>query len=182
MLRALGAAVIDADVLAREVVAPGSEGLQEVAAAFGPGVLDAGGALDRKKLAAVVFADAAARKRLEGITHPRIAAAAQQRAAAAGAAGHRVAFYEAALLVENGTYRGLDGLVVVVVAPEAEQVRRVMARDGCTEAQARARIAAQVPAAERLKVATHVIDNSGDEAATRAQVQALWDALQRAGD
>jgi len=181
MLRALGAAVIDADALAREVVAPGSGGLREVAEAFGPGVVDAEGALDRKKLAAVVFADAAARRRLEAITHPRIAAAARQRAAEAEAAGHRVAFYEAALLVENGTYRGLDGLVVVV-APEAEQVRRVMARDGCTEAEARARLAAQLPAAEKVKVATHVIDNSGGEAATRAQVQALWDALQRAGE
>ncbi len=181
MLRELGAPVIDADALAREVVAPGSEGLAEVVRAFGAEVLDPSGALDRKKLGAIVFADPARRRRLEGITHPRIAAEAMRRAAALGAEGHAVAFYEAALLVENGSHAGLAGLVVVS-APENVQVRRVRERDGTTEAEARARLAAQLPLAEKLRVATHVIDNAGDLGATRAQVEALWRRLRTEGE
>jgi dephospho-CoA kinase len=177
MLRELGAPVIDADALAREVVAPGTDGLAEVARAFGPEVLDASGALDRKKLGAIVFADPAARQRLEGITHPRIAAESARRLAALAAAGEHVAFYEAALLVEKGTHAGLAGLVVVS-APEDAQVARVRARDGATEAEARARLAAQLPLAQKLAAATHVIDNGGDRDATRAQVERLWAAVQ----
>jgi len=177
MLRALGAPVIDADALARDVVAPGTDGLAEVVRAFGPGVLDASGALDRKKLGAIVFADPAARQRLEAITHPRIAAESARQLAALAAAGERVAFYEAALLVEKGTHAGLAGLVVVSV-PQDVQRARVRARDGATEEEARARLAAQLPLADKLAVATHVIDNAGDRAATRAQVERLWATLQ----
>jgi dephospho-CoA kinase len=158
--RARGVPVIDADELAREVVAPGSEGLREVVAAFGPGVLAADGGLDRKAVARLVFADAAARKRLEGITHPRITGLSMQRAAALADRGEPLACYEAALIVENGAADAFRPLVVVA-CPEEVQVARVRARDGATEDEARARIRAQKPLAEKVALADVVIDTSG---------------------
>jgi dephospho-CoA kinase len=168
--------VIDADQLAREVVAPGSEGLAAVARRFGEGILDEGGALDRKKLAAVVFSDEEARRDLERITHPRIAAASQRRIAELAAAGAEVAIYEAALIVENNLHQNLAALIVVAVDEET-QIARLMARDGIDEAAARARVAAQLPLADKIAVADHVIDNSGDLAATERQVDEIWYAL-----
>jgi dephospho-CoA kinase len=176
LLRARGAPVIDADQLAREVVAPGSEGLAAITRRFGDDILDAGGALDRKKLAAIVFSDEDARRDLERITHPRIAAASQRRIAELGAAGAEVAIYEAALIVENNLHRDLAALIVVAVDEET-QIARLMARDGIDEAAARARVAAQLPLADKVAVADHVIDNSGDLAATERQVAEIWYAL-----
>jgi len=158
--RARGVPVIDADELAREVVAPGSEGLREVVAAFGAGVLAEDGSLDRKAVARVVFADGAARKRLEGITHPRITGLSMQRAAALAERGEPLACYEAALIVENGVADAFRPLVVVA-CPEDVQVARVRARDGATEDEARARIRAQRPLAEKVALADFVIDTSG---------------------
>ena len=166
-----GVPVVDADQLAREVVAPGRPALADIATAW-PQVIAADGALDRKSLGALVFGDPAARARLEAITHPRIKALARDRVAALAAQGHKLAFYEASLLVESGQHGDFDGLVVVQASPE-NQLRRAMARDGFTAAEARARIAAQLPLAEKVRVASAVIDNDGDLDATRAQVTAL---------
>jgi dephospho-CoA kinase len=177
LLRQRGAAVIDADQLARQVVEPGQPALADIAARFGAEMLTASGQLDRKKLAAVVFADRQARLDLEGITHPRIAAAGQAEIARCVAAGAAIVFYEAPLIVENGLHRAMNALIVVAVAPEV-QVQRLMARDRSTEGAARARIAAQLPLEQKLAVATWVIDNSGDEAALDAEVARLVAAIE----
>ena len=176
MLRALGAPVVDADALAHQVLQPGTPAAAEVVRAFGPGVVAADGRIDRKRLGAIVFRDRARLAELEAITHPRIAEAARAEIAAHGAAGARVVIYEAALLVEKRLHEGLDGLIVVAVAPEV-QVARVQRRDGLDEAAARARLAAQLPLAAKLAVADHVIDNSGSSEETRAQVERLWREL-----
>jgi dephospho-CoA kinase len=177
MLRELGAHVIDADQVARDVVAPGTPALAEIQARFGPAVLHEDGALDRKKLGAIVFADPDARRALERITHPRIAAATQQEIARLAAAGVDPVIYDAALIVENRLYTWMQGLIVVSVPPEM-QVARLMIRDDIDEPAAQARIAAQLSLAEKVAVATHVIDNSGTRADTEAQVRALWERLQ----
>ncbi len=178
MLRELGAHVIDADQVARDVVAPGTPALAEIQARFGPAVLQGDGALDRKSLGAIVFADPEARRALERITHPRIAAATQQEIARLAATGVDPVIYDAALIVENRLYTWMQGLIVVSVPPEV-QVARLMIRDDIDEAAAQARIAAQLPVAEKVAVATHVIDNSGTRADTKAQVRALWERLQQ---
>jgi dephospho-CoA kinase len=177
--RHLGLDVIDADQVARDVVAPGTPALAEIAARFGPEVLQPDGALDRKKLGAIVFADRDARRALERITHPRIAAATQQEIARLTAAGVDPVIYDAALIVENRLYTWMQGLIVVTVPPET-QVARLMIRDDIDEPAAQARIAAQLPLADKVAVATHVIDNGGTRAQTEAQVRALWARLQGA--
>src|SRR6188768_25694 len=162
-----GVPVMDADVLARDVVAPGQPAAADIAA---------DGHIDRKRLGAIVFSDPAARARLEAITHPRIQELSRARAAALAAAGHKFALYEASLLVESGRWRELDGLIVVTASP-ATQVARVVRRDGVSEDQARARLRAQLPQEDKLRLATHVIDNDGDLAATEAQVDRVLAAL-----
>lgn len=171
-----GVPVIDADVVARDVVARGTDGLREVVAAFGDGVLATDGTLDRKALAALVFADQAKRKRLETITHPRIGAESMRRLGAALATGVPYALYEAALLVENGSYRMFAALVLVA-ASDSAQLARLMARDEITEAEARARLAAQLPLAEKRRVADYVIENDGDLDALRAHTRELHSTL-----
>lgn len=170
-IAALGVPVIDADQVARWIMAPGEPAHAEIAGAF-PDVLAADGTIDRKRLAAQVFADSAARMKLEAITHPRIAERVWQEADRLAAAGHRLAFYEASLLVETGRHHEFDGLVVVTASPE-QQLARATARDGTTRAAVEARMRAQLPLAEKLKVATAVIDNDGDLAETQRQVEAL---------
>ncbi|HJX63928.1 MAG TPA: dephospho-CoA kinase [Polyangia bacterium] len=179
MIRDLGVPVIDADLLARQVVEPGQPAHAEIVAAW-PDVIDQGGAIDRKKLAERIFAAPASRAHLEAITHPRITERALQQADELRRQGLPLAFLEAALLVEAGLHRRLDGLVLVV-ASEEQQVSRVMARDGCSRSQALARLQAQLPLEEKLRAATEVIDNSGDEAATQRQVAALVRRLLAAG-
>lgn len=171
LLAARGVPVLDADALARAVVEPGQPAHAEIARLF-PEVIDAAGAIDRQRLGTRVFADPAARLALERITHPRIQAAADEAARALEAAGHTLAFYEASLLVEAGRHRDFDGLVVVC-AGEETQVARAMARSGMTREEVVARMRAQLPLAEKRRVATHVIDNDGDLAATERQVEAL---------
>lgn len=170
--RARGLPVLDADRIAREVVEPGTSGLSAIVEAFGAGVLAPDGSLDRKALAAVVFADPAQRRRLDALVHPRIAARTAQLAAELEARGERLACYEAALLVENGLAEAFRPLVVVAL-PEAQQLERARLRDGSTEAEARARLASQRPLADKLALADVVIDTSGtreevDERADRA--------------
>jgi len=170
-----GVPVLDADVLAREAVEPGRPAFAEIARVW-PGVVAPDGHIDRKRLGAIVFADPAARARLEAILHPQIAALARGRAADLARAGHRLAFYEASLLVETGRYRELDGLVVVD-APDEQRIARVAARSGLTADEVRARIAAQLPMADKRRVATHVIENDGDLASLDAKVATMLKAL-----
>jgi dephospho-CoA kinase len=174
-LRQRGLPVIDADALAREVVAPGSPGLAEVVAAFGGGVLR-DGALDRARVASLVFADPAARQRLEAITHPRIQALRDRRVAELAAAGEPLACYEVPLLFERGLEASLRP-VVVVSAPEAAQIERARRRDQATEAMVRARLAAQLPLSEKVARADHVIDNSGSIADTEAATDRVLRAI-----
>jgi dephospho-CoA kinase len=159
-LRARGVPVIDADVLAREVVLPGTDGHREVVEAFGAGVLAEDGTIDRKALGALVFADDAKRLRLMAITHPRIGALTARRAQELAAKGERMACYDAALLVENGVEDAFRPLVVVA-APEELQVARIVARDGVSEEEARARVLAQMPLEKKIAVADYVIHNAG---------------------
>jgi dephospho-CoA kinase len=166
-LRARGVPVIDADELAREVVAPGTDGLRAVVEAFGPETLAPDGTLDRKAVARVAFADPTARKRLEGITHPRITKLTMERAAELGRAGEPLGCYEAALIVENGVADAFRPLVVVA-CPEEAQIARLLER-GATREDAVARVRAQKPLAEKVAVADLVIDTTGtlDETARR---------------
>jgi dephospho-CoA kinase len=170
-----GVPVIDADQVARDVVAPGSEGLSQVANRF-PGVLAPDGSLDRRALAARVFDDAQERAALNAILHPRIGHEVKRRLDALAAQGKAFAIYEAALIVENGLQHGLDG-VVVVTAPVEEQLRRLRLRDGMSEAEARARIAAQLPQREKIACADFVVENTGAPELLRAQVARVIDAL-----
>jgi dephospho-CoA kinase len=171
MLRALGASVLDADEVAREVVEPGSEGLAEVAARF-PGVV-AQGRLDRKALAARIFGNETERLALNAITHPRIQAMVMQRTAALHEQGVDVVVYDAALLIENRLHEAMDGVILVVSSPSV-QLERLMKRDGLSEADARARIGSQMPLDEKRKVARWIVDNSGSLDETRAQVGKVW--------
>jgi dephospho-CoA kinase len=177
LFAARGVPVVDADALAREVVVPGAPANADIAAAW-PEAIAADGTIDRKRLGDIVFKDATARARLEAILHPRIAAAAAARLAALAAEGHRLALYEATLLVESGRWREFDGLIVVTASNET-QIARAMARDQLSRSQAEARLRAQLPTGDKVRVATHVIDNDGSRAATEAQVDALLARLRQ---
>jgi len=168
LLREAGVAVIDADVLAREAVAKGSAGLTAVVGRFGEGVLDDDGNLDRKKLGAIVFHDDAARRDLNAIVHPEVARLAMERLAALRDAGTDVAVYEVPLLFENGLDAMMD-TTILVACPDDVQRARIMARDGLSDADARARTAAQMPLAEKRRRAKHVIENDADLATLRAR-------------
>jgi dephospho-CoA kinase len=176
--RARGVPVLDADVSARRVVEPGSEGLAAVTAAFGADLLDAQGALDRKALAARVFRDEAARRQLEGILHPRIQKLMLTWKAELEARGVPIACYEAPLLVEVGLADVLRPLVVVSARPE-EQIRRAMERDGLAEDAARARLLAQLPLEKKAERADFVIENAGSREALIARADEVLDAVLR---
>lgn len=166
----LGVAIHDADVAAREVVAPGEPALADIEAAFGSGVLDRDGALDRRAMRARVFADPTARKRLEAIIHPRVRAWLRRRVHADRGAYCIVAI---PLLVENRHDYAWVDRVLVVDAPESVQLERLVQRDGITPAAARQMLAAQATRRERLAIADDVIVNVGPEAALDAKVAAL---------
>jgi dephospho-CoA kinase len=174
LLAARGAVIIDADVLARDVVAQGAPLLDEVADRFGPSVLAADGSLDRAALGRVVFADPAARRDLEALIHPAVRrrAAELESAAPAGA----VVVHIIPLLVETGQSDRFD-LVVVVDADESTQLARIRTRDGLDAGAGHARIAAQATRDHRLAAADVVIDNSGTRAHLEAQVSRLWQGL-----
>ena len=169
MFREAGVPIIDADELARAVVEPGQPALAEIAQRF-PGTVGPDGRLDRAKLGARIFADAAERAALGAITHPRIQALAMERTAALAERGEPAAIYDAALLIENGLQRGLDGVILVACPPEV-QLARLMSRNGLSEAQARERIGSQMPLEQKRPFATWVVDNGGSLEATRAQVE-----------
>jgi dephospho-CoA kinase len=165
-----GAVVVDADVIAREVVAPGTPGLAAIVEAFGPTVLAADGSLDRPGLAAVVFADPEARRRLDGIVHPLVRARAGELEAAAPA--DAVVVHDVPLLAETGQGSSYD-LVVVVEADPAVRVARLVQR-GLTADDARARIAVQATDEQRRAIADVVLDNSGTPEQLAGQVERLW--------
>jgi len=177
MLRGLGAEIIDADQLARQVVEPGEPAWREIVEKFGRDVLNPDGTLDRKKLGAIVFANPEQRKRLEAITHPAIRARVKARVdelAARGFAG--IVFYDAAILIEALGHQDMDR-IVVVMTDEPTQVARLRGRDGADEAEGRRKIASQMPLAEKAKLADYVIDNSGDREATDEQVRRVFATL-----
>lgn len=177
MFAHLGARIIDADLLAREVVMPGQLAHARIVEEFGPQVVQEDGSLDRKALGAVVFADPARRRRLEEITHPAIGAR-QERILSVldEEAFEGVVIWDAALLFEGGGVAKMDRVVVVYADPETER-RRLMERDGLSDADARARIGSQMPVADKAKLANHVIDNSGTREETERQVRAVYGAL-----
>jgi len=169
-----GAVVIDADLLAREVVAPGTPGLAEILIAFGPDVVDAKGGLDRTAMGRRVFEDAAARERLEAIIHPRVRARAAE--IESHTADDAVVVHDIPLLVETGQEGQFDA-VVVVDCPPAVQVDRLVTQRGMSRVEAQSRVAAQASREERLAVADHVIDNYGAFEQLRAAVDQLWATL-----
>jgi dephospho-CoA kinase len=179
MFRRLGGVIIDADLLAREVVEPGEPALAQIAAEFGPEVLQADGTIDRKKLGAVVFADPARRKRLEEITHPAIRArflACLAELEAQGFAG--IVLWDAPVMIESGGYKNMDKLVVVAT-DEDTQAARLRARDGLDAVEATRKIRSQMSVAEKAKLADYVIDNAGVSTATEARVREVHAALLR---
>lgn len=159
--RDLGVEIVDADQVARDVALPGTPGLRAIVEEFGEEVLDESGALDRKKLGSIVFNDETKRAKLEAITHPLIAAEGMRRIMALQASESPYILYEAALLVEGGTYRNFAGLIVVTTT-EDRQLKLLMERDGAGRDDALARIRSQLALSEKEKVADWVIRNTGD--------------------
>ena len=174
ILAELGAVVIDADAIAREVVAQGTPGLEAVVAEFGPGLLTPGGDLDRPAMGALVFADAGARKRLEAIIHPLVHRRSAELEAAAEA--DAVVVHDIPLLAEVGRAGSFDA-VIVVDAPTEVQVARMVGDRGWTREDAESRIAAQASREDRLSIATHVVDNTGSLDDLRRRVEDVYAEL-----
>jgi dephospho-CoA kinase len=173
----LGACVVDADELARQVSAPGGSAHDRIVARFGREILRDDGAIDRERLARRVFTDRVTREALNAIVHPEVRAeASRQIARCAEERTARVAVFDAALLVETGYYRELDRLVVLRCSAETQR-RRLERRDRFCAEDAAARIAAQAPLDQKLAVADYVIDTDGDLELTRAQTKRVWQAL-----
>jgi len=172
----LGVPTIDADKLARDAVADGSPGLKAVISRFGHGVLDDTGALDRRKLGSIVFQDSVARRDLEDIIHPAVRRAIDDWFASLANKTPRFAIADIPLLFETGRHREFDVVIVAECAPST-QITRVMARDGVSESDARARVAAQMPIEEKVRRADHVINTDGSFEETNRQVRRVFDAL-----
>jgi dephospho-CoA kinase len=172
MLEKRGAVVFDADVLARQAVAPGTPGFDQVVERFGPNVLAPGGGLDREALASIVFSDPAARRDLEGIVHPEV-----RRMFAEGCEEYRdsdrVVVFSAPLLVETGMHTAFDRLIVVS-APVATQIERLMRDRGMAERDVQARIAAQLPLEAKAEVADILVDNEETLEDLERRVERVW--------
>jgi dephospho-CoA kinase len=178
--RELGAFHIDADRIAHDLLAPGGAAERDVIGRFGASILGADGAIDRKALAAIVFADPRALADLNALVHPRVRAEIGRRIAEneSGESPAPVALVDAALLVENGIHHDLDALVVVSCNEET-QIARAVARGGLTAGEAAARVGAQAPLARKLAAADFVIDNEGATDETKRQVRGVWDELRK---
>jgi dephospho-CoA kinase len=177
LLAGFGAQVIDADRLAHAAVAPGAPAFEGVLAHFGRGILAPDGAIDRRRLADIVFGDPAERKRLEAIVHPRVKEATDRRLAEISRSlPQAVVILDVPLLFESGMDAGLAEVIVVWV-PEAVQVARLIARDRLTAEAALSRIRAQMPLERKKALATALIDNTGPLADTRHQARQVYDAL-----
>lgn len=181
MFAELGAEVIDADRLAREAVEDQSPGFLAVVERFGPEILDEHGALDRRKLGSIVFRDPEARRDLNAIVHPRVAALAMEKIAAFAERGAKVVVYDVPLFFENQLERMIPEVVVVSVSPGTQRAR-VADRDRLSAEEIEHRIAAQMPLAEKVKRATWVIENDGSLESTRAQVGTVFESWVNEGE
>lgn len=182
ILERLGAVIINADKLARETVAPGEPAYFAIVAEFGEGILNSDRTLDRQAIGKIVFADPAARRRLERITHPAIAHLAEKKLAALREAGTPVVIYMAPLLIEAGVTSRVDEVWVVYVDQET-QVARLMQRDGISHTEALQRLAAQMPMTEKCAYGKVVIENRGTPEELERQVRDIWEKeILRGGD
>jgi len=174
-----GAHLIDADVLAREAVAPGKPALRKIAETFGREMLRPDGTLDRDCLGKVVFGDPKQLEKLNALVHPYVAAAQEQRSREiTGKDPHAVIIYDAALLIEAGAHTRMDK-IIVVTADAQTQLARLKARDNLSTEEAKRRIAAQMPLAEKVKLADYVIDGTLLLEQLRNEVQRIYDELKR---
>lgn len=180
LLQELGVAVVKGDEVGRQVVAKDSDGLAAIVSAFGEDILDSSGALDRRKLGALVFNDAAKRRQLEEIMHPLVKQRSRAIFEELTRNGVPIIVYESALLFETQRHHEMQG-TIVVSASAAQRVARVQQRDGSTAEEVHARIRAQMPEAEKCRLADYVLDNNGDLQDLRCQVQALVATLRQAG-
>lgn len=176
MLNQLGADIIDADCIAREIVEPGQKAWEQIAACFGKTILLPDGAIDRKKLGSIVFADEKKRRKLEEITHPEIRRRIQEKLDGLQKAGRRVGVLDIPLLIEAGWTDMVQQTWLVYTDPDI-QMERLMRRNNITVAEARQRLAAQMPLADKRKYADVIIDNSGTFEDTAAQIKMAWDKL-----
>ena len=174
MLARRGAAVVDADRIAREVVEPGTAGLEAVVGAFGPEVVTASGGLDRARLAGIVFADAESRHHLEALTHPLILARIADQVADLVLSAPPLIAVDVPLLFEGGRQSDFPGGVLLVYADAPTQLRRLRERDGLGDEAGRQRLAAQLSIEQKSELATWVIDNGGSRADTEAAVDLWW--------
>ena len=172
MFREVGIPVLDADRISREVTAPGSPAYREITKEFGPGILGPDGAIDRERLAGIVFSDPSRRALLERITHPAILAAMRESLEHLALEGHSAAIVEAALIHESGR-KGILTAVISVRCDPSVQLRRLAGRGGMTREQAEARVAAQMDPEAKARASDYVIDNSGNIESTRRQVERL---------
>lgn len=176
-LESLGCRLIRADLLGHQVLARDGEAYADVVAAFGPGILDEDGGIDRRKLAAEVFGHPERLQLLNGLVHPWVVRREERQIAEFAAAEPRgIAVVEAAILIETGSYRRFDRLIVVVCG-EQEQIRRAIKRDHLTREEVEARLRHQLPLAEKEKYADFVIDTSGEKEETLRQVRAVYEVL-----
>ena len=180
MFMSLGAIVVDADEISREVVAPGTPGLAQLTERLGPDILNSSGELNRTALGAVIFKDADARLALEAILHPLIAQQSRKRLRQALAEEPPLVIYDAALLFETGRAEDFRP-IIVVNCPTALQEERLMTRDGFNSKEAHQRIQAQMAASEKARLADYVIDNGGTLDETEAQVRRIWNELLEPG-
>ena len=179
MFRELGVPVIDADMIAREVVAPGSRALEAIVDAFGEEILTEEKSLNRARLGEIVFSDPTKKKVLEGILHPEIIAEQDRRLKDLEREGRTpVAIVDAAVMIESGSWKRFDSLVVVD-CEESQQISRLRLRNGMNEDEAVRRVDAQMPLSEKVKYADYVIDNRGSIDDTRKQVEELMKLLSR---
>ncbi len=178
-LRSFGAHVIDADAIGHQVLAPDGAAYAEVVAEFGSSILSDSGEIDRKQLAAQVFGAPERLERLNALVHPRVIALEEQYITQAEREDPRgIAIVEAAILIETGSYKRFDKLILVWCTPE-QQIERAMRRDGCTLEEARARVARQMPLEDKRKFADYVIDTSGAKERTIEQTRGVYEALRR---
>lgn len=176
ILRRLGAAIVNADVLAREVVEPGQPAWQGIVDTFGADVLQSDKTLDRQKLRKIIFDNPDARKKLEAIIHPKVRALAEQRIRENGAAGYEIVVYEVPLLFEGNIHHWVRPVILVACDP-AIQIGRLVQRDKVIEADAQKHLAAQMSLAEKRKLADYTIENDGTLEDLERQVRAILDQI-----
>lgn len=177
ILRELGASIVDADELAREIVRPGQGAWREIVNAFGSRILRADKTIDREKLRRTIFQDEQARRRLESITHPRIRALAKQKIKKLAAEGAQIIIYDVPLLFENQVHHWLRP-VILIACDSAIQKRRLQQRDGLSEREIEQHLSAQMPLGEKRKLADFVIENDGDLRELKRQVREVWEKIQ----